>query len=145
MNMKIKQLSVFVSNKPGRLADITKILADADVDIRAISVADTSDFGILRLIVDKPDVAVKALKEASLTVSLTDVIGICIDDVKGRLSQILAKLNSRNVSVEYVYAFVSRQHGKAYIILRVDNDDMAIKVLSKENVEYLTDSDVQEM
>ena len=143
--MTIKQLSVFVENKAGRLAVITSALAKAGVDIRAISVADTSDFGILRLIVDKPDTAVQALKDAGMTVSLTNVIGVCIDDVMGRFAKLTNVLNDNGVCIEYVYAFVSRQHGKAYIILRVDNEEKAIDALKTENVDFLTEQDVQAM
>ena len=106
--MQIQQLSIFVENKSGRLAEITEILGRANVDIRAISVADTSDFGILRLIVDKPQDAVKALKEAGLTVSLTRVIAVGIDHRPGEFAKAMRILADADISVEYMYAFISR-------------------------------------
>lgn len=143
--MKIKQLSVFVENKAGRLAEITRVLADAGIDIRAISVADTSDFGILRLIVNKPQEAVKALKDASMTVSLTDVIAVCMDDVQGRLADIMGILNQNGIGVEYLYAFISREHGKAYIILRVDNEEKTLRVLCDNNIAFFNEDDIYKM
>ena len=101
--MKIQQLSIFVENREGRLAQITEVLAAAQIDIRAISVADTSDFGILRLIVNDPEQAVKALKAAGMTVSLTDVIGIGINDRPGEFSKAMRILADHHITVEYMW------------------------------------------
>jgi ACT domain-containing protein len=136
--MQIKQLSVFVENKPGRLAEITEVLAVANVDIRAISVADTSDFGILRVIVDKPNEAVTALKTSGMTVSLTDVIAIGIDDQPGSFAKYIRALADAGLAIEYMYAFVSRDKGKAYIIIRADQGDKASQVLSEVGADILT-------
>ena len=136
--MQIKQLSVFVENKPGRLAEITEALAKANVDIRAISVADTSDFGILRVIVDKPDDAVKALKEGGMTVSLTNVIAVGIDDKPGSFAKSVRVLADAGLEIEYMYAFVSRDKGKAYIIIRADDGEKAAELLEKSGVQILT-------
>jgi len=136
--MQIKQLSVFVENKPGRLAEITEVLAAANVDIRAISVADTSDFGILRVIVDKPNEAVTALKTSGMTVSLTDVIAIGIDDQPGSFAKYIRALADAGLAIEYMYAFVSRDKGKAYIIIRADQGDKASQVLSEVGADILT-------
>lgn len=136
--MQIKQLSVFVENKPGRLAEITEALAAAGVDIRAISVADTSDFGILRLIVDRPEEAVLALKEAGMTVSLTDVIAVGIDDKPGSFAKSVRVLADAGLTIEYMYAFISRDKGKAYIIIRVDDSVLASKALEESGVHLLT-------
>lgn len=106
--MQIKQLSIFVENKAGRLAEITAVLAEANVDIRAISIADTSDFGILRLIVDHPDEAVEALKKAGMTVSLTSVIAIGIHDRPGEFAKAMRILADEHIAIEYMYAFISR-------------------------------------
>ena len=124
--MQIQQLSIFVENKSGRLAEITEILGQAGVDIRAISVADTSDFGILRLIVDKPKEAVEALRAANLTVSLTSVIAVGIDDKPGEFAKAMRVLADGEIGVEYMYAFISRDKGKAYVILRVLESDKAV-------------------
>ena len=104
----IKQLSIFVENKAGRLAEITAVLADAGIDIRALSVADTTNFGILRLIVDKPDEAERILREAGLTVSLTGVIAVGIPDRPGGFAAAMRALADASIDIEYMYAFISR-------------------------------------
>ena len=134
--MKIKQLSIFVENKAGRLAEITKTMAEAGIDIRAISVADTSDFGILRLIVDNPDKAVESLRAANMTVSLTEVIGIGIQDKPGEFAKAMAVMAAADVTIEYLYAFISRDQGKASVILRVDDNDKAIEALQRQGDVY---------
>ncbi|MEG0570630.1 MAG: ACT domain-containing protein [Oscillospiraceae bacterium] len=128
--MTIKQLSVFVENKRGRLAEITKVLASNNIDIRALSIADTKDFGILRLIVNNPDTAIEVLKADGFTVSLTNVISIGIDDKPGGLAKAMNVLLQNEISVEYMYAFISRSNNDAYVILRVDKNDEATKALS---------------
>lgn len=143
--MLIKQLSIFVENKAGRLAEITDIIAKAGIDIRALSIADTTNFGILRLIVDKPDEAEKALKDAGLTVSLTDVIAIGIPDQPGGFASAAKCLADAGMGVEYMYAFVSRDKGRAYVILRVNDDKKAIEALQKGGVEILTSERVYTM
>ena len=136
--MQIQQLSVFIENKPGRLAEITEVLAEAGVDIRAISVADTSDFGILRVIVDRPKEAVIALKEHGMTVSLTNVLAVGIPDEKGAFAKVIRMLANAGIDVEYIYAFVSRDKGKAYVIIRTDKSARAAEVLTEKGVELLT-------
>lgn len=136
--MQIQQLSIFIENKSGRLAEITEVLAAADIDIRAISVADTSDFGILRLIVNRPDDAVSALKKAGLTVSLTNVIAMGIDDVPGAFSKAMRTLADNGIDVEYMYAFISRKSGKAYVILRVKDSKKAVDALTAGGIQILT-------
>ena len=106
--MQIQQLSVFIENKPGRMAEVTEVLAEANIDIRAISVADTRDFGILRVIVDKPKEAVEALKAHGMTVTLTKVIAVGIDDKPGAFSKAVRLLSNEGFDVEYMYAFISR-------------------------------------
>ncbi len=135
--MIIKQLSVFVENKQGRLAYITEVLSKANANIRALSIADTTDFGILRLIVDKPDEAAQELKNAGVTVSVTNVIAIGINDVPGAFSVPMKILADAGIDVEYMYAFISRKSEKAYVILRVADNDAAAKVLSDNDVELL--------
>ena len=140
--MTINQLSVFVENKPGRLAEITAILQQEGVDIRALSIADTTHFGILRLIVDRPAAAEEALKQAGYTVSLTKVIAIGVDDTPGGLAKDLALLSEHEVSVEYMYAFISREEKIAYVILRVDGNEKALEVLHKYDVPVLTEQQI---
>ena len=143
--MQIQQLSIFVENKSGRLAEITRVLGDANIDIRAISIADTSDFGILRLIVDKPDEAVEALKNAGMTVSLTGVIAIGINDKPGEFAKAMAILAQEKIGIEYMYAFISRDKGKAFVILRVDDDGRAVNVLKAQDITILTAEEIHGM
>ena len=143
--MHIKQLSVFVENKPGRLAEITEVLSTAKIDIRAISVADTSDFGILRVIVDKPQEAVDALKENGMTVSLTNVIAVGIDDTPGAFANAMRILADAGIGVEYIYAFTSRDKGKAYIIIRADDGHAASKIMLEKGINILSPEDIYNM
>ena len=143
--MLIKQISVFVENKPGRLAEITGVIADSGIDIRALSIADTTDFGILRLIVDKPETAEKALRDAGLTVSVTNVIAIGIDDVPGSFASAMKTLAGAGIDVEYMYAFISRDTKKAYVILRVGDNEKAGQVLTANGVELLDEKGFYDM
>lgn len=143
--MIIKQLSIFVENKQGRLAYITDILSKSGANIRALSIADTTDFGILRLIVDKPEESAEKLKEAGITVSVTNVIAIGIDDVPGAFSVPMKILADAGVDVEYMYAFITRKSEKAYVILRVADNDSAAKVLIENGVELLDEEGFHEL
>ena len=143
--MQFQQISIFVENKSGRLAEITEALAAAKVDIRAVSIADTSDFGILRLIVDKPKEAVEALKAAGLTASLTSVIAMGIDDQPGEFAKALRVLADNKIGVEYMYAFISREHGKAFVILRVDDSERAVAVLKEHQITILSAEEIYGM
>jgi hypothetical protein len=139
--MLIKQLSVFVENKKGRLSAITDILRQSKIDIRALSVADTKDFGILRLIVNDVDKAYTALKNSECLVSLTDVIAVQIADRPGGLADAMDLLSSAEISVEYMYAFISKCDGLASVILRVDDNEKAQKVLS-DKFKLLTQAEI---
>lgn len=143
--MNIKQLSIFVENKQGRLADITEILSKANANIRALSIADTTDFGILRLIVDTPESAALALKEAGITVSITNVIAVGIDDVPGAFARPMRILADSGIDVEYMYAFITRKSEKAYVILRVADNDSATKVLMDNGVELLDEASFHDL
>jgi hypothetical protein len=124
--MKVEQISIFIENKSGRLAEITRILGDAGINIRALSLADTSDFGILRLIVNDVETAKAVLKEKGFTVSKTEVVGVEVPDRPGGLSSLLQTLDANQINVEYMYAFVERCGGNAVIIFRFDETDKAI-------------------
>ena len=125
----LDQISVFVENKKGRLAAITDILAQNDVDISALSLADTSDFGILRLIVDKPDVAQKVLTEEGVTVKITDVIAVVMDDAPGGVASALRVISDNDISIEYMYACVGKTTGKALMVIRTEDTQRAEKIL----------------
>ncbi len=143
--MIIKQISVFVENKAGRLAEITTLLAEAGVDIRALSVADTNDFGILRLIVNDPDKAEEMLKEHGYTVALTKVLAIGIHDQPGGLAAPMKTLFEHHISVEYMYAFISKSVDTAYVILRVEDNERAAQVLQESGVKLVSEDEVYGM
>lgn len=137
----MKQLSVFVENKIGRLSSVLDVLKNNDVDISALSLADTSEYGILRLVVDKPDVAMDALKASGVMVKCTQVIAAAMDDAPGGLAHLLSILTDANVGIEYMYAFIGKAEGKAWTVLRVDDIDMATEVFRKNNVALHDDYD----
>ena len=143
--MYIKQLSIFVENKSGRLAEITEALGAAGVDIRALSVADTTDFGILRLIVDRPDEAKELLSSKGLTVSLTDVIAVSIADKPGEFARVLRVLFVAGIAVEYMYAFITRNEDNAYVILRVADNEKASAVITDAGMSLLDPHTVYNM
>jgi len=138
--MKVEQISIFIENKSGRLAEITRVLGDAGINIRALSLADTSDFGILRLIVNDCAKANPVLKEAGFTVSKTEVVAVEVPDHPGGLSAILQALDREAINVEYMYAFVERCGGNAVIIFRFDETDKAIATLKAQNFSILDGS-----
>ncbi len=136
--MLIKQLSIFVENKPGRLCAVTGILKENNIDIKALSIADTRDFGILRLIVNDPEKACEALKKEDCTVTITDVIVIGVEDKPGKLADILCLLHQNSISVEYMYAFISKTDNMAFVILRVEDNDKTIKIMEKNNIDVIS-------
>lgn len=138
--MIIKQLSIFLENKSGRLTEVTQILSDAKINISALSIAETSEYGILRLIVSDPQTAVKALKENFFSVNLTDVLGISISNQPGSLMQVIKALSKENISVEYMYAFATGDRAQA--IIRCDDLEAAINVLSENKMTLLQESDL---
>ena len=135
--MKVKQLSIFLENRAGRLAEVVRLLGDAGINIRALSLADTSDFGILRLIVSNVDKALQVLRDCGHTVSLTDVVAVEVPDAPGGLAGVLDPLRSAGINVEYMYAFVEKATDKAVVIFRFEDSAAALKVLSKAKVSVL--------
>ena len=133
--MTVKQISVFVENKPGKLLDIVRILKRENVDMRALSIGETSDYGILRLIVDKPDEALMALSQGGFVCSATPVIAIKIPDEPGSLERVLSVLANDGISIEYTYAFLMNEKNAACLVLRVPDNERAVKVLQKSGVE----------
>lgn len=128
--MKIKQLTVFVENKAGCLSEITELLAAEKIDMKALSIADTKDFGILRLIVDKPEFALSVLKEHGHLGTITEVIGVEINNQTGELSKALTVLAENGVNVEYLYAFLSGEKDRAYVVIRATDNAAAEKILA---------------
>ncbi|MCK5812289.1 MAG: hypothetical protein KAG94_05285 [Clostridiales bacterium] len=140
--MLVKQISVFLENKEGRIARVTKVLSEKQINIRALSIADTTEFGILRIIVDNPVKAQSTLKENGFTVTTTEVIAVAIEDQPGGLAHALDILHSNKISVEYLYAFISKASKKANVILRVEDCEKAIDCLQSKDFTVLTASEV---
>ena len=130
-DMIIKQISVFVANRQGRLAEITDILAKNNISIRAVSISDTTDFGILRIIVDNPDNVVELLAENNITASMTSVLSVGIEDTPGGLAKVLNVLAAESITVDYMYAYISIAHDRAFVILRVEEEEKAVEILKK--------------
>lgn len=126
------QISVFVENKVGRLSEILNVLSSENINIRALSMAETSEFGILRMIVDDTVKATEKLKECGFIVKATSVIAIDIEDTPGGLDKIVAKLKEEGVSIEYLYAFLGREHNSAQLVLKVNDTEKAEQVLKQK-------------
>ncbi len=136
--MYIKQLSVFVENKHGRACDIMETLSENGINIHTLSIADTTDFGIMRLIVDKPTLAQKVISEAGVIVKTTRVIAVPVDHTPGELTKILQILRENDLSVEYLYAFCVEEHNKPIIVLRPTHREPALKALIAAGIEPVT-------
>lgn len=143
--MSLKQLSIFVENKQGALVALTDTIATHNVNMRALSIADTEDFGILRLIVDDTDAAHALLREAGYLVNVTDVIGVKIGDAPGKLSAALAALDKAAINVEYLYAFMARTERHAYVVLRVNDNAAAEAALEAAGFHLITDADINKL
>lgn len=142
--MTIQQISVFLPNKPGSFCQIAKALSDNNVNMRAMSVAETSDFGILRIIVDNNEKACAVLKEVGCIYKETPVVAVKVDDTPGALVDILEALNDADISLEYMYAFTAKTEG-AFIVCRVNDVDKTVDVLNKADVTLLTKADIDAM
>ena len=143
--MAIKQLAVFVQNKKGTLVSVTDILAKNNVNLRALSIAETADLGILRLIVNDNDTAVKALSAEGYLIKTIDVVGVKIGDAPGKLTEALAVLDKADINVEYLYAFMTRTEKHAYVVLRVEDNNAAEKVLEDAGFHIITEADVDKL
>ena len=135
--MLVKQISVFLENKTGRLADATNCLAEAGIDLRAMSVADTASFGVLRIIVNDPEQAITALKNCGFTVSTTEVIAVLVPDQPGGLAEVLRVFKEQLIDIEYMYAFISTFKGQAIVILKIDDALRAVNILTEHQVEMI--------
>ncbi len=139
----IKQISIFAENKPGRMARVAKTLADAGVNIRALTIAEAGDFGVIRMVVDDAESGYKALHDDGFTVSETDVLAVEIKDVPGGLYEIANTLGMNNINVDYAYAFVTAKAERAMLILRVDDIQRATEVLSEAGMRLATREEIQ--
>ncbi|MDA8098520.1 MAG: ACT domain-containing protein [Nitrospiraceae bacterium] len=145
MAKTIEQISVFIENKSGRLAEITDLLARQGLNIRALSLADTADFGIFRLIMNDPAKALGVLKEAGFTVNRSDVVAVVVPDRPGGLAEILAVLTNSALNVEYMYAFVQKSEGNAVVIFRFDDTEKALTVLAAAGIRSLGSGEMQQL
>ncbi len=140
--MKLEQISIFLENKSGRLADVTSVLSEADINIRALFLADTADFGILRLLVNDTEKAKEILKQHGFTVGKTEVVAIEVPDRPGGLAGILNVLKQEGINVEYMYAFVQKSGEHAIIVFRFDETEKAISLLQKEGARILSGEEI---
>ena len=140
--MSIKQLTVFVENKQGAVIPITEILSENNINIRALSIAETEDFGILRLIVNDETAAEKVLKEQGYLIKVVDVVGVKIGDEPGKLTVALDVLDKAEINVEYLYAFMARTEKHAYVVLRVENNAAAESSLTEAGFKLITEADI---
>lgn len=143
--MAIKQLTVFVPNRKGSIALVTDILAKNNINIRALSVAETEDFGILRLIVNNEKPAEKVLGEEGYLIKVVDVVGVKIGDEPGKLTAALNVLDEKDINVEYLYAFMARTEKHAYVVLRVENNDVAEKALCEAGFHLISEADINKL
>ena len=143
--MTINQISVFLENKPGQLAEFTRLLEKNQIDMRALSIAETQDFGILRLIVDDPYKTVNVVKEAGSICSITPVLAVELSDKPGSLVKILTALEEGGVNVEYTYAFITRKKNAAYMVFRVNDPEKAVKLLIQNKVRPVTQDDISSL
>ena len=143
--MAIKQLTVFVENKQGALVSITDILASNNINLRALSIAETQDFGILRLIVNDEKTAQKTLSDAGYLIKVTDVVGVKIGDAPGKLTSALAVLDKAGINMEYLYAFMARTEKHAYVVLRVEDNAAAETVLENAGFHLITEADIAKL
>lgn len=143
--MAMKQLTVFVENKKGTLVSVTKILSENNINIRALSVAETQDFGILRLIVDDAMKAMDALEEKNYLVKSIDVVGVKIGDQPGKLNEALEVLAKADINVEYLYAFMTRTEKHAYVVLRVEDNELAETTLENVGFHLISEADINKL
>lgn len=143
--MAIKQLTVFVPNRKGSIVAVTDVLAKNNINIRALSIAETEDFGILRLIVNNEGAAEKVLEEQGYLIKIVDVVGVKIGDEPGKLTAALDVLDKSNINVEYLYAFMARTEKHAYVVVRVENNAEAESALAKAGFKLITEADINKL
>ena len=136
--MKVKQISVFLENKNGRLSEVTRILAEGNISLRALTIADTADFGILRIIAEQPDKCLELLKEHNFTARVTEVIGVRLDDRPGALHDVMQIFKDNNVNIEYLYSTLILMDDKVVIMFKVEDSDYGLKIIKENGMEAIT-------
>lgn len=142
--MFVKQLSVFIENREGRLGDVLKILKDNNINIVSLSLADTSDYGMLRMVVSEPETAKAVLKESGFSAKLTDVLAVKLEHKVGQLQEVLDIICSAGINIEYMYALATR-NDDATIVIKTSNAEEAALLLQKEGAEFLTSKEIEEL
>lgn len=140
--MAIRQISVFVENKKGSLSDVTDLLSKNGIDLRAMSIADTADFGILRIIVEETDRALSILRDNGIIATVTEVTAFAVPDRTGGLAEVLHILSERNINMEYLYALVTKVAGKAFTVMRVEDNSVTEDILEENGIEILREEDL---
>ena len=143
--MAIKQLTVFVENKQGTLVTVTDTLSKHNINLRALSIAETQDFGILRLIVNDESAAEKVLAEEGYLIKITDVVGVKIGDAPGKLSEALHIIADNDINIDYLYAFMARTEKHAYVVIRVEDNQAAEKALEDAGFHIITNADINKL
>ncbi len=141
--MKVTQISVFLENRKGRLFDVCTLLGQNKINIRALTIAETESFGVLRMVVDQSDQAVALLKDNGFVANLSDVVAIEVGDEPGGLGRVLAVLNENNVNVEYMYGFVEKHNDKALMVFRFEDADQAQVILNQGQISVVTEKEIQ--
>lgn len=140
--MSIKQISIFLANKTGELSGVISFLASNGINLRAMSIADTMDFGLVRIITDDPETALKILADEGFSVRANDVLAVTIDDRPGGLATVLSIISEADVAIEYTYAFLSNKPGFASLIFRVDDNDKATRALTSAGIKVNTQDEL---
>jgi len=140
--MKINQISVFLENTKGRLYEVCALLGKNKINIRALTIAESQDFGVIRIVADKPQQALKVLKSEGFVTNLTDIVAVEVDDRPGGLASILKIFNQNDINVEYMYGFLERNSDKALLVFRFDDPDKAIKILNKKKIKVVNKTDM---
>jgi hypothetical protein len=141
--MKITQISIFLENRKGRLYEVCSLLGTHGVNIRALTIAETESFGVLRIVVDKSDVAIKLLRENQFVANFTDVVALEVPDQPGGLASILKILAENEVNIEYMYGFVEKFSDKALLVMRFEDTDFAQQILAKHNIRIVAEKDIE--
>lgn len=142
--MKMTQISVFLENRKGRLYEVSSLLGDNNIDIMAFTIAETENFGILRMVVNKPEEAIVLLKKNQFAANLTHVVVVEVEDKPGGLAAVLKVLNDNDINIEYMHAFIKKHSGRSFMVFRFDDPDAAMKVLDANNINVVTEDTMQD-
>ena len=143
--MKIQQVSIFLENKKGRLSDVCSVMGKNNVNIRALTVAESEDFGVLRIVVDKPEATLKLLKENGFAAKLTPIVAVEVSDKPGGLAAVLKILSDNDVNVEYMYGFVEKSGDNAILVFRFSDPDKTVQILQKSKIKVLGNQDISDL